>query len=81
MPDGLRDLANHNLISFKSFWEPFDDWTLKELTGHYVNYRKQATPHRQELLPESEFRLFGACSASAAASASDRAREAPRRRL
>jgi hypothetical protein len=62
MPDGLQNLANHNLISFKSFWEPFDDWTLKELTGHYVNYRKQVSPSRQELLPEAEFRLFGVCA-------------------
>jgi hypothetical protein len=62
MPDGLQDLANHNLISFKSFWEPFDDWTFKELTGHYVNYRKQASHARKELLPEREFRLFGICA-------------------
>jgi hypothetical protein len=62
MPDGLQDLANHNLITLKSFWEPFDDWTLKELTGHYVNYRKQASKPREELLPESEFRLFGICA-------------------
>jgi hypothetical protein len=62
MPDGLQDLANHNLISFKSFRESFDDWTLKELTGHYVNYRKQASQPRQELLPEAEFRLFGICA-------------------
>jgi hypothetical protein len=34
LPDGLDDLANHNLISFKSYWESLTDWTLKELTGH-----------------------------------------------
>jgi hypothetical protein len=62
MPDGLQDLANHNLITFKSFWEPFDDWTLKELTGHYVNYRKQSSRSGEELLPEEEFRLFGICA-------------------
>lgn len=62
MPDGLQDFANHNLITFKSFWEPFDDWTLKELTGHYVNYRKQVSPSNQALMPESEFRLFGICA-------------------
>src|SRR5262249_52490404 len=48
--------------TFKSFREPFDDWTFKELTGHYVNYRKQASPSGQELLPETEFRLFGICA-------------------
>jgi hypothetical protein len=31
----------HNLISFKSFQESLDAWSLKELVGHYVNYRKQ----------------------------------------
>jgi hypothetical protein len=62
MPDGLHDLTSHNLITIKSYWEPFDDWTLKELTGHYVNYRKQVSPSRQELLPEEEFRLFGICA-------------------
>ncbi|MCI0377253.1 MAG: hypothetical protein L0215_06595 [Gemmataceae bacterium] len=34
----------------------------ERLTGHYVNYRKQASPLREELLPESEFRLFGICA-------------------
>jgi hypothetical protein len=41
LPDGLDDLAAHNLITFKSHHEALDDWALKELTGHYVNYRKQ----------------------------------------
>jgi hypothetical protein len=43
MPDGLDDLVDHILITFKSFREPLDDWALKELTGHYVNYRKQVS--------------------------------------
>jgi len=50
LPDGLDDLVDHNLITFKSHHEPLDDWSLKELTGHYVNYRKQASP-RGNLLP------------------------------
>jgi hypothetical protein len=59
LPDGLRDsLAAHNLISFKSFRDTLGDWTLKELTGHYVNYRKQVSPSMNDLLPEAEFRLF-----------------------
>src|SRR5262249_20671013 len=41
MPDGLDDFVDHNLLTFKSFREALDDWTLKELTGHYVNYRKE----------------------------------------
>jgi hypothetical protein len=44
MPEGLEELAAHNLITFKSHHEALDDWALKELTGHYVNYRKQVSP-------------------------------------
>src|SRR5205823_5207598 len=43
LPDGLDNLAAHNLITFKSHQETLDDWALKELTGHYVNYRKQVS--------------------------------------
>ncbi len=57
LPDALDDLADHNLITFKSYWESLTDWVLKELTGHYVNYRKQASP-RGHLLPEDRFRLI-----------------------
>jgi hypothetical protein len=62
LPDGLDNLAAHNLISFKSYQESLDDWALKELTGHYVNYRKQVSPSFQQLLPEGEFRLYAVCA-------------------
>jgi hypothetical protein len=62
LPDGLNDLAAHNLVTFKSYQEPLDDWALKELTGHYVNYRKQCTPWGATKLPETNFRLYGICS-------------------
>jgi hypothetical protein len=62
LPDGLDDLAAHNLITFKSHREALDDWALKELTGHYVNYRKQLNPPDQPLLPEAEFRLYAVCA-------------------
>jgi hypothetical protein len=58
LPDGLDGMATHNLLSFKSYQEALDDWALKELTGHYVNYRKQVSPSVQRLLPEEEFHLF-----------------------
>jgi hypothetical protein len=60
LPDGLDDLADHNLISSKTFWEALTDWTLKELTGHYVNYRKQVSPPRG-LLPENQLRMIAVC--------------------
>jgi hypothetical protein len=61
LPDGLDDLVAHNLITFKSHREPLGDWALKELTGHYVNYRKQVSP-RGRLLAEDQFRLYAVCA-------------------
>src|SRR5437588_11663133 len=52
LPDGLDDLAEHNLITFKSHHEALDDWALKELTGHYVNYRKQVSAADGPVLAE-----------------------------
>jgi hypothetical protein len=62
LPDGLDNLADYNLVTFKSFQEALDDWALKELTGHYVNYRKHLAETGQPLLPESAFRLYAVCS-------------------
>jgi hypothetical protein len=62
LPDGLDNLAAHNLITFKSHHDALDDWTLKELTGHYVNYRKQCSARHEPLLPEADFRLYAVCS-------------------
>src|SRR5262249_44733174 len=62
LPEDLEDLAAHNLITFKSHREALDDWALKELTGHYVNYRKQVSPAEAALLPETDFHLYAVCS-------------------
>jgi hypothetical protein len=62
LPDGFEDLAAHNLLTFKSYQEALDSWSLCELVGHYVNYCKQVSPSMQELLPESDFRLFAVCA-------------------
>ena len=62
LPDGFAGLTKYNLITFKSHQESLDDWALKELTGHYVNLRKQVSPSMQTLLPEEEFRLYAVCS-------------------
>ncbi len=62
LPDGLDDLAAHNLVSFKSFQEALDAWAMKELVGHYVNYRKQLSKRGEPLLPEASFRLYAVCS-------------------
>ena len=62
LPDGLENLAQHNLITYKSFREPLDGWTLDELIGHYVNYRKLVSPNRQKLLSAEHFRLYAVCT-------------------
>jgi hypothetical protein len=59
MPDGMNDLTDFNLITFKSYQETFDDWTVQEFVGHYVNYRKQISPSLNKLLPKEQFKLFG----------------------
>jgi hypothetical protein len=40
LPDGLENLRPHNLLTYKSRHEALNAWTLDELIGHYVNYRK-----------------------------------------
>jgi hypothetical protein len=58
LPDGLEDLTEHNLITFKSHREALDDWALKELLGLYVAYRKLASVSPSDLLPEDQFGLY-----------------------
>jgi hypothetical protein len=59
-PDGFENPAEHNLLTFKSLQEPLDRWAIQELIGHYVNYRKQQSASRGQLLPETHFALFAA---------------------
>ncbi len=56
LPDGLDNLAQHNLLTYKSFRESLTSWALDELVGHYVNYRKQSSD--KALLPVEQFRLY-----------------------
>jgi len=62
LPDGLEDLARHNLLSYKSRHEPVTGWTLDELLAYYVNYRKQASAAAKKLLPVDDFRLYVVCT-------------------
>src|SRR5882724_4676366 len=62
LPDGLDNLAAHNLITFKSHREALDAWAMKELVGHYVAYRKLASASPSDLLPEDQFRLYAVCA-------------------
>ncbi len=58
LPNGLENLANYNLVTYKSLREPLNEWALVELIGHYVNFRKQTSPSLEKLLPESNFKLY-----------------------
>ena len=60
-PDGLENMVRYNLISYKSLHEAFGLWSLLELLGHYVNYRKQIGPPESgsptKRVPANQFRL------------------------
>jgi hypothetical protein len=58
LPDGLEDLAEHNLHTFKSHREALDDWAIRELVGHYVAYRKLVSRSPSDLLPAERFQLY-----------------------
>ncbi len=60
VPEGLENLAKHNLLTYKSFQETLNPWALKELVGHYTTYRKLVSPDLNHLRPEEEFRLYAA---------------------
>lgn len=62
LPDGFEELTAHNLVTFKSYQEALTCWALCELIAHFVNYRKQASPSLDNLLPEIDFRLFAVCA-------------------
>jgi hypothetical protein len=62
LPDGLGDLATHNLITFKSHHEALDAWAMKELVGHYVAYRKLVSRSPSDQLAENQFRLYAVCA-------------------
>ena len=44
LPDGLGDLAEHNLDHLQVAARGLDDWAIRELIAHYVAYRKLVSP-------------------------------------
>jgi hypothetical protein len=62
LPEGLEELAEHNLITYKSIQESLNTWTIDELIGHYVNYRKQESASLNKLIPTQQFKLFAICT-------------------
>jgi hypothetical protein len=57
--DGLDNLSNHNLLTYKSLHQPLDSWSLDELIGQYVTYRKMVSKNSEEPVPFDNFRLYG----------------------
>lgn len=63
LPDGLDNLRQHNLFTYKSHQEALDSWAIEELVGYYVDYRKQESPPQwKKLLPETDFQLYAVCT-------------------
>ncbi|MGI9211030.1 MAG: hypothetical protein ACR2HF_01025 [Methylococcaceae bacterium] len=69
LPDGFENLKAYNLITFKSHHESLNNWAVKELIGHYVNYRKQISTqkklipqHKNKLMPQHAFGLYAVCN-------------------
>jgi hypothetical protein len=58
LPDGLENLRAHNLLTYKSHHEALTAWVLDELTGHYVNYRKQRPDSGGKRHPPEAFGLY-----------------------
>ncbi|MCA1809244.1 MAG: hypothetical protein LC725_07345 [Lentisphaerae bacterium] len=56
---GFDNLGRHNLLTYKSMRESLTIWTLEELVGHYVNYRK--IRGLRNVKPE-ETRLYAVCT-------------------
>ncbi|NJO16880.1 MAG: hypothetical protein HC877_14400 [Thioploca sp.] len=57
IPDGLEQLSQHNLLTYKSLREPLDEWAIEELIGYYTNYRKLVSSS-PALLPTKQFQLY-----------------------
>jgi len=61
VPDGFEFLKEHNILTYKSLNQSLDQWTIVEILGHYVNYRKTVTTNNK-LLPQSKFQVFAVCT-------------------
>lgn len=52
--DELEALRPHNLMTYKSIRGSLNAWSIEELIGHYVNYRKAFAPD----VPATDFGLY-----------------------
>ena len=57
--DGFDNLSRHNLLTYKSKRQTLNAWSLEELIGHYVNYRKVLGKNRTKA---DDIRLYAVCT-------------------
>ena len=57
--DGFDNLSRHNLLTYKSMRQSLNAWSLEELIGHYVNYRKVIGKSRTKA---DDIRLYAVCT-------------------
>lgn len=58
LPDGLNNLNEHNLLSYKSHQESLNEWAIEELIEYYVLYRKLISPASNRLTDSNKFSLY-----------------------
>jgi hypothetical protein len=58
VPDGLDNLSDYNLVTYKSFRESLNIWALDELLAYYVMYRKMLAGKDKKLLGDEKFCLY-----------------------
>ncbi len=63
LPDGLDNLADHNLITYKSMREALNNDAIVEFIAYMVSYRKQVGPSGN-WLPLEDLSLYAICTRS-----------------
>lgn len=58
LPDGMENLRIHNLLTFKSFQETLDLFTVRELLLYGLLYQKMQAPKGHDILPDDEIGLY-----------------------
>jgi len=61
LPDGLDNLRDHNLLTFKSHQETLNRYALYELYGHFINYCKQLD-NQQIRVDFDNCQLYAVCA-------------------
>ncbi|KOR27398.1 hypothetical protein TI04_13405, partial [Achromatium sp. WMS2] len=64
LPDGLLPHVDIGMLTYKSHQESLTEWSIQELIGHYVGYRKILSNNDNNNLPAAErFQLYAVTTA------------------